>query len=204
MGVFRSRGVCAILMAVGCAVLTGAGCVFTPRDPEPPGASVEYVNDSDPGNVLFNLEQALQETDPSGYQERLSEDFRYEPDSGTLAAYPGVDWANWGYDQEVAFIQDFLGNVDDVTANLDVELIEGDDSGSGTEAFVRYVYAISVLSGGSEIQYRATVTMEFKIDGTYWRLSRWYDEQGETDPDSGALLPTLGVRRGAFAASGGG
>ncbi|MCB1150684.1 hypothetical protein KDK88_04015 [bacterium] len=191
-------------MGLGLALTAGAGCIFTPRDPEAPGQSVEYVNDSDPGNVVYNLEQALLNLDPAGYQTRLSEDFRYEPDSGTLANYPGVDWANWGYEQEVAFIQDFLGNVDGVNPNLNLELIEGDDSGAGTEAFVRYISAVTVESGGGEIKYRATVTMEFKIDGTFWRLSRWFDEQGETDPDTGALLPTLGQRRGAFAASGGG
>jgi len=203
MAPFRHGRIYAIMMVLA-AVPAGSGCIFSPRDPEPPGASVQYVNDSDPGNVVFNLEQAMGALDPSGYQERISQDFRYEPDGGTLANYPDVDWAGWGYEQEVAFIQDFLGNVDGVTADLNLELSEGDESGVGTEAFVRYVSAVTVESGGSEVKYRATVTMEFKIDGTFWRLSRWFDEQGETDPDSGALLPTLGQRRGAFAASGGG
>lgn len=203
MALFRSGSIYAIMMAA-VAVLAGSGCIFSPRDPEPPGASVQYVNDSDPGNVVFNLEQAMGALDPAGFEERLSQDFRYEPDGLTLSNYPDVDWAGWGYEQEQAFIRDFLGNVDGVAADLNLELVEGDESGTGTEALVRYVSAVTVESGGSEVKYRATVTMEFKIDGTFWRLSRWFDEQGETDPDSGALLPTLGQRRGAFAASGGG
>jgi len=198
---FRFGSIYAMLMVVG--MLCISGCIFDTRDPELPGISVQYVDASDPGNVVFNLEQALIELDPGGFQNMLSPDFRYEPDSGTLSNYPTVDWDNWGYDEEVAFINSFLSNVDGVTAKLNLEIVEGDESGTGTEALVRYISSASVQEGGGEVKYRSLTTMEFRIEGTFWFLVRWFDEQGETDPDTSSLLPTLGQRRGAFAASGG-
>jgi hypothetical protein len=198
---FRFGPIYAMLMVV--SLVNVSGCIFDTREPELPGATVDYVDASDPGNVVFNLEQALTELDPGGYISMLSPDFRYEPDGGTLANYSGVDWENWGYEEESAFIGAFLSNVTGVTANLNLEIVDGDESGTGTEALVRYISSTEVQEGGGEVKYRSSTTMEFRIEGTFWTLVRWFDEQGETDPDTNSLLPTLGQRRGAFAASGG-
>jgi len=190
-----------MLLAIGLLCLPG--CIFDTRDPEQPGVSVQYVDASDPGNVVFNLEQALTELDAGGYVNMLSPDFRYDPDGGAQSSYPGVDWENWDFDQEVAFISSFLGNVDGIIADLNLEIVEGEESGTGTEALVRYISSVVVQESGGEVRYRSLTTMEFRIEGTFWALVRWFDEQGESDPDGGGLLPTLGQRRGAFAASGG-
>ena len=179
------------------------GCLFEPRDPEPPGTiQIDYFPPLSTDNVLANLELALAGGDPSGYERMLSDDFRYVPDSGVLTNYPGVDWDNWGKEREVAWVGSFLGNVESVTADLQAEGF-GDEPGTST-AELRYVYALTVTEiGNSQVPYRAQANFELLIDGTEWRLSRWTDEQGETDPDGGGLLPSLGQRRGAYAASGG-
>lgn len=178
------------------------GCVFTPRDPEEPGASVVYLDPYDPEAVITNIERAMGGQDPAGYERLIADDFTYEPDSGTQASYPGVDWETWDRDREIAFMNDFLNNVQGVTADLTAEVIHGEWDGS--EANLRYIYSVSVDESGSQVPYRALATLDFRLDGTYWVLYRWFDEQGEQDPDSGANLPSLGQRRGAFAAAGGG
>jgi len=184
-------------------IVFSAGCLFEPRDPEPPGNNqIDYLPATDTDNVLENLQRAIGALDPNGYERMLSSDFAYEPDGGALANYPDVDWERWDSDQEVAFMAGFLSNVVGVTADLKAE--EFGDIPGPSEAELRYVYALTVTEiGDSEVKYRAQATLEFRIDGTEWRLSRWIDEQGETDPESNALLPSLGQRRGAFAASGG-
>jgi hypothetical protein len=196
---FRSGPIFAILFVI----VTCAGCLFEPRDPEPPGTSqTNYLPATDTDNVLENLQRAIGALDPNGYERMLASDFTYEPDGGTLANYPDVDWEAWDSAQEIAFMAGFLSNVIGVIADLKAETF-GDTPGP-TEAELRYVYALTVTEiGNSELKYRAQATLEFRIDGTEWRLSRWIDEQGETDPESNALLPSLGQRRGAFAASGG-
>lgn len=190
-------------LAIMCLV-PAAGCLFQPRAAEPPssGQSITYLPQSRPENVISNLETAFDHQDASGYERQIADDFVYEPDSDTQASYPNVDWSSWNRDMEIAFIQNFFNNVDAITADLRVRTIQGD--WSGTVANLRYTYAMTVTEGGGEIPYRADVTLDFRLDGTYWVLYRWYDEQGGEDPDTHAPLPALGQRRGAFAVAGGG
>ncbi len=183
--------------------LAWSGCIFQPRDPEDPiGVVIDYLPQSEPDNVIANIEKAMEGQDPAGYDRQIAEDFVYEPDSGTEASYPGVDWAAWDREMEIAFMRAFLGNVAGVTSDMRAVALDTDYSGS--EAFLRYTYSVVVDESGSQVPYRATVSLDFRLDGTFWVLYRWFDEQGEQDPDSGANLPSLGQRRGAFAAAGGG
>jgi hypothetical protein len=185
--------------------LAWSGCIFQPRDPEDPGGTViTYLPQSEPRNVIANIEKAMENLDPAGYDRQIAEDFVYEPDSGTEASYPGIDWAAWGREQEVEFMNAFLGGGSVTGVTSDMRAVELDTDWSGSEAFLRYTYSIVVDESGSQVPYRATVSLDFRLDGTFWVLYRWFDEQGEQDPDSGANLPSLGQRRGAFAAAGGG
>jgi hypothetical protein len=178
------------------------GCLFEPRTPEAPGGEpINYLPQSGPDNVVENLELALKNTDASGYERQIALDFVYEPDSGTTASYPDVIWEEWNREQEVAFVNDFLNNVSDIKVDLRAEINYTNDSGNSAEH--SYIYTMEISSAGSSVAYRASAILEFKLEGTQWVLSRWYDEQGENDPDTGSLLPTFGQRRGAFAAAGG-
>lgn len=192
-----------LFLALWVSATLLSGCFFTPREAKDPGGDViTYLEQSRPENVLANIETALSHLDPAGYDRQIAEDFTYQPDSDTEASYPGVDWMAWDREQEIAFMNDFLGNVQDVDVDMDDTEVNVDWSGS--EAELRYIYRAEVTEGGGEVPYRASVTLEFRLDGTFWVLARWFDEQGEEDPDTGSPLPTLGQRRGAFAAAGGG
>jgi hypothetical protein len=191
-----------VLTGILIAVTFLGGCLFEPRVAAlPGGADINYLEQSEPEFVLANLQSAFQHTDASGYERQIAEDFVYEPDSSTEANYPGLDWETWNREMEIQFITNFFNNVAGISADLTAEELHTDWSGSFAE--LRYVYAIEVESGGSTVPYRATATLEFILDGTFWKLSRWYDENGENDPESGGLLPTIGQRRGAFLAAGG-
>ncbi|MBU1675929.1 nuclear transport factor 2 family protein [bacterium] len=184
-------------------VLFTGGCFFEPRQAEAPGGAViTYLPQSQPENVIANIETAMANTDPAGYERQIAEVFTYQPDSDTEASYPDVDWASWDRAREIAFMNDFLGTIDGMVIDLRDEEIFTDWSGS--EAELRYIYSVVVDEAGGTVPYRARVTLEFRLDGTFWVLTRWFDEQGEEDPDSGSPLPPLGRRRGAFAAAGGG
>ncbi len=191
-----------MILSLGLIPALG-GCLFEPRDAEDPsGGSITYLDQSQPENVLANLETAFQNKDAAGYERQIATEFSYEPDADTQASYPDVDWSTWNRDTEIAFIQNFFNNVDGITANLNEVVIQGEWDGSTAD--LRYIYAVTVTESGGAVPYRASVTLNFRLDGTFWVLSRWFDEQGEQDPQSQTPLPTLGQRRGAFAASGGG
>jgi hypothetical protein len=184
------------------AVMFSGGCLFEPREPAMPGGEeINYLVQSAPEFVLANLEEAFQHTDAAGYERQIAEVFVYEPDSSTEANYPNLDWSSWDREMEIQFINNFFNNVDGITADLTLEQLQTDWSGSFAE--LRYVYAIEVESGGSMVSYKATVTLDFILDGTFWKLTRWFDESGESDPVS-SLLPTIGQRRGAYYIASGG
>ncbi len=196
------------LRATALAILAGAllcgGCLFEPRDVEfPGGVVINYLAQDRPENVRENIQIALNNTDAAGYDRQIAEDFVYEPDGDTESAYPGVDWTAWDRAQEIAFITDFFNTVEGVEADLRFDELKTDWSGSQAE--LQYVYRIGVSEGGaSVVYYMATVTLEFRLDGTFWVLTRWYDEAGGSEEEGGLVLNTLGQRRGLFATSGGG
>ncbi|MBK9302340.1 MAG: nuclear transport factor 2 family protein [bacterium] len=204
MTLYRRGSFLAIMItSLTLGLVPMSGCLFEPRDAEPPtGGSITYLDQSSPGNVLANLETAFQNRDAAGYDRQIAAEFSYEPDADTEASYPDVDWEAWNRETEIAFIQSFFNNVDGIAADLNaVEIQEGVE---GTTAEFIEIYAVTVTESGGAVPYRARATFNFRLDGTFWVLTRWFDEQGETDPGTQTSLPTLGQRRGAFAASGGG
>ncbi|MBK7703295.1 MAG: hypothetical protein IPI34_10585 [bacterium] len=202
MPLYRKGSFLAI-MILSLGLVPALGCLFEPRDAEPPtGGSITYLDQSSPENVLANLETAFQNRDAAGYERQIASDFVYEPDGDTQASYPDVDWTTWNRDTEIAFIQNFFNNVDGIAADLNAVEVQ---VGLGRiDGGICEIYAVEVTESGGEVPYRASVTLDFRIDGTFWVLARWFDEQGEQDPETQNSLPTLGQRRGAFAASGGG
>lgn len=186
------------LFALGLAAGTlTAGCLFEPRDAEPPGGNtINYIPDSEPGAVLENLDKALAGLDASGYLQRLGPEFRYIPDSQTLSDYPGVDWENWNRAREEAFISAFINNVDAIESALTDEALFDDWSGSTAEW--EMIYSLRVTTPGSTqpTPYRGRAFFKFEIVDTFWRLVEWRDVQGEADPGGGGTLPTSGALRG--------
>ncbi len=194
----RARAGAATLLLLAVGPLAG-GCLLAPREAEPPGGSViGYLPDSEPGAVLANLDKALAGQDASGYIQRLGPEFRYIPDSQTLADYPATDWENWDRAREEAFITSFLNSVDAVESSL-TEVVLFDDW-SGATAEWEMVYSLQVTSPGATqpTAYRGRAFFRLEIVDTFWRLVQWRDVQGEADPVSGATLQTMGALRGAF------
>ena len=63
------------------------------------------------------------------------------------------------------------------------------------------IYDVTVTSGvdNSSIRYRGSAIITFTLEGNFWYITEWRDQQGESDPDTDQLLSTLGVLRGNFA-----
>ena len=184
------------------SVLVLAGCIFNPRDPEPPsvGSVVSYNPRNSPRNVWENLQISLQNNDSFGWEENTSADFIYIPDTGAANQFPGV-FTGWNYEREKSFINNFYSTPG--VSNL--AKMRNDDFNvpepSGTEVVwegVIYYVRVTDTNDGSEIRYRASAMITFRLEGNFWYIYRWEDQTGESDPDSGQILPTLGVLRGTF------
>jgi len=176
------------------------GCLFEPRDVEPPEVdNVQYAFPSEPSVVWDNAEKALENLHSPGWEDVIDENFVYVPDSDTENAYPAVDWLNWNAEIEISFINRFFTSVSAIEADLyDTEWETGDPSGGQAEWEITYFLEVTDQAG-SVTQYRGRAIIHFILAGNSYVLDRWEDLHGEPHPDTEALLPSMGGIRGAFA-----
>jgi hypothetical protein len=194
-----------LLLALPLAgLLLCAGCLFEARDPEPPEtAAIDYLPRSSPANVWENLRLALTNKDSGGWDTAISENFIYVPDGQTESSFPAVDWGAWDKEAEMEFIGSlFASGVTIASANLEWKDPASASTPDGSGGFAEWdiTYFLEVTDTlGSTSRYRGRAIVEFSLEGSYWYLSYWRDEQGEQDPDDPtSTLATMGALRGTF------
>ncbi len=180
---------------LGLALLPAAGCLFEPREAEPPraGEQIEYLVQRDAANVWANIETALEARDVAGWQAQFSPDLTAVDETGGDEAW----WdANWNYDQEIAFATAFFTQVSAIEADMrDTDIEIGQPAVEGDWVII---YRITVTEAdGSTTTYRAQARITFKLEGNFWYIIRWADEQAEDF--EGSRRPTLGVLRTSIA-----
>jgi len=193
-----------LVAAVLVAFCAAPGCIFQPRDPEPPstGEAISYLQQTSAANVWANLEKSLIAGHAPGWENNISQDaFVYLPDSEAENQFPGV-FDGWDRAREVAFINNFYNSGVTIESQMrNDEFVPPDDS--GTEVIwenVIYDVIVTDATGTSTTRYRASAIITFSLEGNFWYITRWRDQQGESNPDNpGQLLSSMGVLRGTFA-----
>jgi len=178
-----------------------AGCFFEPRDPEPPasGTPVVYLPRGEAENVVANAEIALNARDAAGWDDAIGENFAYHPDDQTSNVdYPDVDWDNWDRSREMAFVASFFASVNQVQMDLNQTVQSVEELGGGAELWTLVYFMTVTTSQGTQTKYSGRAELTLRLIGSYWFIDDWRDLEGETDPDTGGLLATMGSVRGAF------
>jgi len=189
-------------LALAALIAHLGGCLFDTRDPEPPtSGAIDYLPRSNAANVWENCRLALINKDTGGWDTAVFEGFVYEPDSDTEQANPSVDWDSWGKDAEMNFINSWFATDVTISANLrDTDINTPDGSGGVAEWEIIYLLSVVDNQSGSTTRYRGNAVLRFTVEGSYWFLTYWRDQNGEPDPDNpGSTLPTMGALRAAFA-----
>ncbi len=177
------------------------GCIFSPRDPDPPtsGQSIPYNDRTSPRKVWENLQMSLNASDSFGWEENLHPEFTYIPDSEAANQFPGA-FDDWDLAKELNFINNFYGSqVSNISIMRNPEFVVPEPVGDEVR-WEGVIYYVRVSSSGSEgeTRYRASAIITFRFEGNFWYVYRWEDQVGESDPDTGQILPTMGVLRGNF------
>ncbi len=178
-----------------------SGCIFTPRDPELPtsGASINYLPRTSPRNVWENLQLSLNNIDSFGWEENLHPEFTYIPDAEAEAQFPGA-FVGWDLAKELTFIDSFYSSgVSNLAKMRNDEFNVPEPVGTEVrwEGVIYYI-KVTNTADNSETRYRASAIITFRFEGNFWYVYRWEDQVGESDPDTGQILPTMGVLRGTF------
>ncbi len=186
-----------LVLAVGVGL--PGGCFFEPRDAAPPatGTTVIYFDQNSSANVWANMGTSLEATHAPGWEDNISLDtFIYIPDTETENQYPGV-FVNWDREREVSFINNLFNSDVKITAQMrDDDFVVPPDAGTEME-WENVIYDVTVTSNidQSVTRYRGSAIITFRLEGNFWYIYQWRDQQGESDPGSGTLLPTMGVLR---------
>ncbi len=192
------------LALLGSVLLLSAlfgGCIFTPRDPDPPssGTSISYLPRTEPRNVWENLQLSLDNNDSFGWEENLHSEFTYIADAEAENQFPGA-FVGWDLAKELTFITNFYSSGVSNLAKMRNDDFNMPEPVGDEVRWEGVIYYIKVTNDadGSETRYRASAIITFRLQGNFWYVFRWEDQVGESDPDSGQILPTMGVLRGTF------
>jgi len=193
-------GALILLLATMMPVL--GGCLFKSREPEPPTtSSIQYLPRNSASSVWENCRLSMVNKDAGGWDTNVAEDFIYLVDSEAREANPGPHWDNWGKETEMGFINNWYG----ANVTIEADLLDTEYNtpvGDGSLAQWDLIYYITVTSNVTDppsvTNYRGRAELEFTLQGSYWYLSLWRDLNGEEDPETGNLLGTMGMLRGAF------
>jgi len=198
-----ARGRRALTGALLAVLAAGAsGCIFEPRDPELPGTGqqVEYLPQSSPQNVWANLEKSLLNTDAAGWERNISSlEFRYDPDDQANDQFPG-QFPGWDRGREINFINNFYNSGVSVTAQMRNDEFEIPGTSGNEVRWEGVIYDLTVtnLADNSAVRYRASADITFRLEGPSWYVYLWDDRNGESPPEGGGSLQTMGVLRGTF------
>ncbi len=198
------RGRRRMLIAVPLlACLAASGCLFAPREAEPPetGTIVRYLEQIAPVNTWDNLETSAEATHAPGWEAAISSlSFMYEPDPVAENQFPGV-FTGWNRDKELAFINALYNAKVTIVAQMRNPAFVVPPSSGSESLWEDVIYDLTVTStvDASKVRYRGLADIKFTLEANFWYISEWHDRQGESDPDSGQLLSTMGVLRGSFA-----
>ncbi len=188
----------AIVLVAAVGLL--GGCLFEPRPAEPPetGTIVRYQDQITPENTWDNLETSLEASHAPGWEAAISSNsFLYIPDSAAENQSPGA-FTDWGRDRELTFINALYNSEVDITARMRNFEFTVPPSSGGISIWENVIYDVTVTSriDNRSLRYRGSAIITFTLEGNFWYITEWRDQQGESDPDTEQLFPTMGVLRG--------
>ena len=148
----------------------------------------------DPEQVLVNLEQRVADRDWKRYRDFLAKEFRFIPYSSVYVEYPSAEWALWGRDREILFMEELLSPSH---RGATLVLLEGVvDRGLESRGRAEWDIIYTLATRGQVFRSRAIFVFE-KLDNL-WYLREWIDTTIETDKETGAAWQTSGSLRGSL------
>ncbi len=183
------------------AILSGSGCVFTPRDPEPPlDTDLDTVTPDSPQNVLTNMKVSLEALTTTAYDQSLGDQnlgdefqFMFMPNSTDVPSADPDYFLDFDRERELAAVTALLEDVTQLELNwtfdeLDIDL--GDEV--ATIRPVNYVLTATYTDSNVRV-FEGSADMTFQKSGD-WYLTLW-DETLYTSSNSwGSLRASLDVQ----------
>jgi hypothetical protein len=189
------------IIIILASVLAAGGCLFEPRDAQPPldESEGDWVVPKTPKDVFLNLVTGLSSPGNSNYERSLADEFSFTPRDQDRLQFPDGTFDEWTKQVEMDVLSRIKGDYQGArTAQF------GDENGAFPKEDVQVgwaeyegPYMLSLTRAGSsepEI-YAGTARFYLKEGTSGWVLERW------EDIDVIESYPTSGNLRGTFRAA---
>lgn len=184
------------------ALLLCQGCLFEPREAEPPSeeGSGGWIAPNSPKDVFLNLGSGLSRTTDSNYDRSLDDSYTFIPRPED-AAIPGLDFSNWTKDVELQVLRRVKGDYPISRAiqfGTGKDMIFDNENVEVGRAVYEGPYLFKLVPASGDTQTFAGKARFTIVQGSKgWALTKWEDY------DVNGSYPTSGYLRGTLRASGG-
>jgi hypothetical protein len=169
----------AALQATVLCLIVGAfglsGCLFQPREAQPPGGGSNWVSPDRPDKVLKNMQTGLEGLSGGNYEKSIGEEFTFVPLAGDEANFPGGELDNWTRAVEIDSIKKLLGQASKIALEFSgVTPLSSSGDVSKYQAVYKLTVTYSSTPSAPET-YQAKANFDFKLGSKGYVLIRWED-----------------------------
>jgi len=183
-------GLTRILIPLGFLSFLVAGCLFSPRDPDPGGGEVCYesVAPKTVESLFVNLDESLKCLQQSSYSDQLGLEFVFEPTPSAEATFPDAFGDEWDRETEEFFLSQLFSTSDSLDATLRISDVQQPTGDPNVGPYcITAEYSVRRVSGGSALTYTGVAEYTLELFATSWTLTRWVDR----DTQSAESISTL-------------
>jgi len=169
-------------LALPLAIALSSGCLFEPRDADPPGGTTgpPPISLRFPSDVLVALRTGLQSLTRSNYERAISEVYIFSPtleDSLDLNFIGTGVFDNWTKAVELEVYDNIIAEANEIAVTFNNTAIINENT------FVRYdvAYELTVISRTAPpdtAEYRGRAYFDVRNEGGNWRLVYWDEIEG--------------------------
>jgi hypothetical protein len=182
------------------AMLSTQGCIFNPRDAEPPDTEEQdpWIVPNTPKDVFLNLTSGVASSKNSNYERSLDPEFRFYPRPEDEASLGEAAFADWRKDVELewlARVKDFYPGQRAIQFGDAQGRFAYEDIQVGMATFEgQYLITLDPGDGG-DVETYAGIARFIVVQGTQgWVLTEW------RDLDVNGNFATSGYLRGTLRA----
>ena len=191
----------AIIWILLAALLAGGGCIFEPRDPDPPedDEGGDWIIPKTPKDVFLNLTSGLAATGNSNYERSLSEEFTFIPRDQDRLQFPDGTFDGWTKQVEMDVLSrikgDFQGERVAQFGDENGQFEKEDVQVGWAEYEGQYRWTLDRGDGSEPEVYSGIARFFIQEETSGWVIVKW------EDLDVIDSYPTSGNLRGTFRAA---
>ena len=176
------------------AAVLMAGCVFEPRDAQPPGddTGASWIVPDNPTKVFVNMKSGLESLTGTNYEKSLASDFTFIPLPSDEAQFPGT-FDGWTKSTEMEVTRTIIGDAKWLVVEFsNLKPIQTSTSFAQYEA--SYDLSIVNKTEPDTLEYKGKARFDLREGSKGWELTKWEDFESVAGFASwGFLRGTLGI-----------